>query len=269
MNIDDTVLLLYVDGLLGAQQRAEVQDAVARSAELARRLSAMQTSVLPYRAAFDRQELPALPARLAERIAHLASAATRTRAPVRHHSYRLALAASFVAGTLLCGALQPLWLAHAPTVSRSMRVSPWIQAVADYQMLYSRETLMNISEDHALTEKIVGDLRRDDGMAVRVPDLRSAGLTFKRVQRLSFHQQPVVQMVYVSERGDPIALCVTRDTQPDDAPYPQRSGEMNVVAWRRDQLAYVLLGKDAQSELLALARRVAHGDTATLYGADS
>jgi hypothetical protein len=41
---------------------------------------------------------------------------------------------------------------------------------------------------------------------------------------------------------------------------------MNVVAWRQDHLGYVLLGKEAQGELIALGRRVANGDTKSLYG---
>jgi anti-sigma factor RsiW len=266
MNVDDTTLLAYVDGQLPEQRRVELEAAMARSAELAARVAAMQASVLPYRAAFDRQLLPAVPPELGKRVAQLAAGGVRSRSPAPRGSYRLALAASFVAGALSCGTLLPVWLAHGPTISRSASAAPWIQAVADYQALYSRETLTNVTEDRALTEKIVGSLRSDDGLSVRVPDLRSAGLTFKRVQRLSFHQQAVVQMVYMPERGGPIALCVTRVAGADDEPRVQHVGEMNVVAWRRDHLAYVLVGKDEQSELIALGRQVAQGNTPSLYG---
>ena len=69
------------------------------------------------------------------------------------------------------------------------------------------------------------------------------------MQRLSFHDQPVVQMVYVPERGEPIALCVTPDARPDEAPHAQQIGEMSSVAWRRGNLEYVRaeqgFGRDA------------------------
>ena len=47
MNIDDTLLMAYADGELSVEQRAEVDTAVAQSAELAARQAAMQASVLP------------------------------------------------------------------------------------------------------------------------------------------------------------------------------------------------------------------------------
>jgi anti-sigma factor RsiW len=262
MNVDDTLLMAYVDGELPAEQRVQVEGAVAQSAELAERLAAMQASILPYRAAFERQALPPLPPQLRGRILQLSGA--EVRSPLeRRHSHRLALAASFAAGALLCGMLS---VRHAPTMSHDAAVSPWIQAVADYQVLYSRETLANVNEDHALSEKIIGNLRDDDGMAVSVPDLRSGGLTFKRVQRLSFHRQPVVQMVYMPDLGGPIALCVTREAGPNVAPQMLRIGEMNVIAWRRGHLGYALVGRESQGELITLERRIVDGDTASLYG---
>jgi anti-sigma factor RsiW len=64
VSIDDTVLLAYVDGQLTAERRAEIEAAAAASPELAERLAAMQASVLPYAAAFDRQVLPPMPEHL-------------------------------------------------------------------------------------------------------------------------------------------------------------------------------------------------------------
>jgi hypothetical protein len=103
-------------------------------------------------------------------------------------------------------------------------------------------------------------------MSVRVPDLRGAGLTFKRVQRLSFHQQPVLQMVYLPEHGNPIALCVTRDVRADEDPHGQQIDELSTVSWRRSNLGYVLLGKAPEQLMLELAQRLASGETDSLYG---
>jgi anti-sigma factor RsiW len=265
MNVDDTMLMAYVDGQLSMDQRAELEAALAQSPELSKRLAAMRGSVLPYRAAFERQALPPMPPALRVRVEGLAGAGVGSRSLRRRNFYRLALAASMAAVAVFCGML-PLWPTHVPTISQNAAVSPWIQAVADYQVLYSRETLTYTREDHALSEKIVGNLRDADGMAVSVPDLRSAGLIFKRVQRLSFHQQPVVQMVYLPGQGEPVALCVTREGGADVAPHAQRIGEMNVVVWRRDHLGYALLGKEAGSDLITLGRRIAAGGSANLYG---
>jgi hypothetical protein len=102
---------------------------------------------------------------------------------------------------------------------------------------------------------------------VVVPDLRSAGLSFKRVQRLSFRERPVVQMVYLPEHGEPVALCVTRDARPDEKPHARQVGELDTVAWRHGELGYVLLGKGSGGQaLMDLGRHIASGQVESLYG---
>jgi anti-sigma factor RsiW len=263
MSIDETDLLAYADGNLSPERVAEVEAGVARSPELAARLAAIRASALPYGVAYEAQPLPAVPARLRARIADLIEADSRRRQPRGAAWPRLA--AAFAAGVVCC-ALTWTLLSTGPRALTAPLVSPWIQAVADYQQLYSRETLAHIAEDHQLSERVIGDLRDVDGMNVRVPDLRSAGLTFKRVQRLSFHQQPVVQMVYLPEHGDPIAVCVTRDERADEDPSARQIDALSTVAWRRGSLGYVLLGRASVQSMLELARQLASGELGSLYG---
>jgi anti-sigma factor RsiW len=263
MNIDETDLLAYVDGQLSPERQAEVEAAAAGSPNLAARLHAMRASVLPYGAAFTAQALPPVPPRLSARVAELLRA--HSHGWQRRGSSWPRLATAFAAGVLCC-ALALKLLSTGPGLPNAAQVSPWIQAVADYQQLYSRETLANVSEDHQLSERVISDLRTVDDMNVRVADLRGAGLTFKRVQRLSFNHQAVVQMVYLPEHGEPVAVCVTRDSRPDEAPHLHRIGDLSTVAWRRDNLGYVLLGKNSPQALIELGRRLANGETRSLYG---
>lgn len=260
MSIDDTLLMAYVDGELSAEGRSEVNAALAHSPELAERLSAMRASALPYRAAFERQVLPPVPPQLARRINELAAASAA--APRRARLWPR-MAAAFVAGALFCVMALELRPSAGPLLSSS--APPWIQAIADYQQLYSRETLASVTEDPQLTRQIVANLQSADALAIKIPDLRSAGLAFKRVQRLNFHGQPVVQIVYLPEQGGPVALCVTRDPKPDASPQAQQVGEMQTVAWRRGNLGYVLLGKGSQVDLNRLSRRIASDEAAPLY----
>jgi anti-sigma factor RsiW len=267
MGIDDTDLLAYVDGQLPQERRAEVEAAVASSPGVAARLNAMRASALPYATAFDAQVLSSLPPELSQRVGDLLST-YRQRGQRRASSWpRLGVA--FAAGALCCAIALNLLPSAAPRQAAAAQVSPWIKAVADYQQLYSRATLASVAEDPALSARVINDLRVNDGIAVVVPDLRNAALTFKRVQRLSFHDQPVVQMVYMPEHGEPIALCVTRDARPDETPHAQQIGEMSGVAWRRDNLAYVVLSKGQTQTLLELGRRIASGDISRLYGRTS
>lgn len=266
MTIDDVMLMAYVDGDLPAERRAEVEAAAAESSEVAARLKAMRASALPYGAAFERQALPPVPPALLERIAELTRVSARPHPVVaRREAVWPRLAAAFFVGVLCAGGAVKLWSARAPAALASAG-TPWIDAVAEYQQLYSRETLAEVVEDRGLTEKIVARLRSTDAMPLRVPDLRAAGLTFKRIQRLNFHDQAVAQIVYLPEHGGPIALCVTRESGPDEAPSAKQVGEMQAVAWRHDRLGYVLLGKGADVDLDALAKRIAENGSSALYG---
>ena len=267
MRIDDTDLLAYVDSHLPQARRAQVEAAVASSPGLAARLNAMRASALPYRRAFDAQVLPPLPAELSQRVGELLGAYALQGQ--RRASSWPRLAVAFAAGALCCAIALKLLSSAALPQAAATQVSPWIKAVADYQRLYSRATLANVTEDPALSARVITDLRVNDGIAVVVPDLRSAALTFKRVQRLSFHDRPVVQIVYLPEHGEPIALCVTPDARPDETPHVQQIGEMSSVAWRRDNLGYVVLSKGPARALLELGRRIASGDTSRLYGRSS
>jgi anti-sigma factor RsiW len=117
-----------------------------------------------------------------------------------------------------------------------------------------------------LTARVIADLQTNDGMKVLVPDLSNEGLSFKRVQRLSFHQQPVVQMVYLPEHGEPVALCVTRDARADEVPHAAQVGELSTVVWRQGNLGYVLLGRAPSQALMDLGHRLATGETRSLFG---
>lgn len=266
MRVDDTVLMAYVDGNLPPERRAEVEAAVAHSVDLAERLAAMRASVLPYCAAFDRKALAPVPPELVRRVNELASVSANAHGQTRRRASVPWLAAAFFAGVFSSGAALKLLPAELPGLSWTASGSPWIQAVANYQDLYARQTLANIAEDREASARVVGDVRHFDGMPVSVPDLRNAGLTFKRVQRLEYDKKPLVQIVYLPERGGPVALCIVEDARRDEGPRAQQIGDMKIVAWRHGQLGYALLSKDSQLDLLALGQRIAIGDDASLYG---
>jgi len=218
MAVDDVDLLAYADGQLAPERRAEVEAAVAASAEMAGRLRAIQASALPYAAAFEAQPAPPVPRELSSAVAALVRTDWRHGSRSRWALPRLASA--FAAGILCCAVAVRLLSLTGPASPTALQVEPWIQAAADYQRMYSRATVVHVNEDPHLTAQVVADLWAADGMKVGIPDLRAAGLTFKRVQRLNFRDRPVVQMVYLPEQGEPLALCITRDARPDERPQP-------------------------------------------------
>ncbi len=276
LNIDDTTLRAYVDGELTLEQRVAVEASVAGSRFLAERVVALRASMLPYAAAFDRQAIPPVPQSLTDKVSDLVrmnsapgpeewvrvqGRAATSRVTTPRAPWRVA-AAAFVAGVVLCaGGLR--------FVSRqSDAAAGWVQAVASYQELYARQTLANLVEDHALTERVVNDSHAA-GLATVIPDLRAQGLAFKRAQRLSFHGQELIQLVYLPASGDPVALCMMREPGQDTAPQARKLGSMHAAVWRSGELGYVLVAKNTPIDVLAVSRQIAKGALPVLYGRDS
>jgi anti-sigma factor RsiW len=295
MTMDDIRLIAYVDGELTPRERAEVDKALATSPEIAARVALFTASSLPYRHAFSLQKLPPVPQRLALEIARLASvyadapAATqrgdpqtnaaaqpatpsatnarffsRPRFAFRARVWLPGLAMTFAAGALsyallLRVATQRAHDGPAPPHSVASNVSPWIAAAVTYQQLYTRDTLAFDALTPEVASQVLARIHHDDGVPFHVPDLRPAGLTFTRIQRLRFHDKPLVQIVYLPKAGLPVALCVMKDDRPDEAMTHQHVERMNVLSWRRANLSYALIGSVDDEQLLAIGKQIAGG----------
>jgi anti-sigma factor RsiW len=302
MKSDDTLLMAYVDGELPSHEREEVERELRTSPDVAERVALLQASRLPYRDAFAGQKLPPVPASLTAKIEEMARA-TKARtdgqtthpdvsvndpvverasgspaSPTIRSRLRIApawLAVAFLGGAFACGLVLRLGpgagLASnvgASIASVGTGVSPWIMAAASYQQLYSRDTVANVNSDTDLSIKTVNEIRQDDGLALRIPDLSAAGLTFKRVQRLRFNNKPLVQIVYLPKEGAPIALCVMKEVKPDAAVTDQKVASMTVVTWRQAELGYALIGQPQGVDLTALGKLISGSQVAPLFSRD-
>jgi anti-sigma factor RsiW len=306
MKLDDILLMAYVDGELSPQERRQVEEQIAASPEAEERIAHLTASRLPYREAFGSQKLPPVPDSLTKKIealarAHKAAAANPAApasadatapaagpsandariehnaqmpasAPVRSH-LRIApawLAVAFVGGAFCLGAVLRL----APEVvpgggaftTAAMPASTWIRAVVDYQKLYARETVAFGVVDAAVSAQTVAQIRDDDKLSLRVPDLSAAGLQFKRVTRLRFQGKPLVQIEYLPPQGPPVALCVMKDVRPDEAVAQAKVSDMDVVTWRQDELHYALVGGNKNVDLMSLGKQISGRSTEQLFG---
>ncbi|WP_186162569.1 anti-sigma factor family protein [Burkholderia gladioli] len=283
MKPDDSTLIAYADGELDAAGAASVEQALAESSELRESVARLRASRLPYQDAFAAQKLPPLPDALRLRIEAMASAAQAQSAaaaqaqtreqeavpasakvvplPARRNRPMLWLAAAFVAGAFCAGLVQQFAAGgfgggSGPSLAAGAAKKPWISVAADYQQLYTRDTVANLTPDPAVSAKIVGEIRSDDGIRLRVPDLSMAGMRFKAVDRLRYDGKPLVQIVYLPEHGVPVALCVMKDARPDQGIAKHEMHGMTVVAWRQNELSYALIGKPDSGDLEAIARQI-------------
>ncbi|RQR32419.1 anti-sigma factor [Burkholderia sp. Bp9143] len=300
MKMDDILLMAYVDGELTSHEREEVDRAIGRSAEIARRVVLFEASVLPYQQAFQRQEWPAVPQSLARTVADiaLAHAAPATPSavgdgrreppasqpdgrapssvPVRSRVRTMMpwLAVAFVAGAFCCGAIlrfapgaaQRAFAPPGAPVTAQAQLSPWIMAAVNYQRLYTRDTIALDTPNLATAAHTMDAIRRDDGLRIRIPDLRPLGLTFKRIQRLDFNHKPLVQIVYLPEKGLPVALCAMKDERPDSVLARQQVGNMDVATWRRARITYALIAAPGDADLGAIGKRIADNGMEAMLG---
>ncbi|PCE22857.1 hypothetical protein BWP39_24555 [Paraburkholderia acidicola] len=283
MTIDETLLLAYVDGELSGTQRAEVETLVAGSDEAAEFVRMLRASQFDYRAAFAAQKLPPVPESLTQNIdalvqqhraTHGAANADRTTnvsptattAPVRSRlrSVPVWLAAACVAGAFCAGLL----LRTGPLIGTSGDgMSPWVAAAAGYQRLYTRDTVAYTPVDPQRTARVIDEIRAKDHLALSVPDLSSAGLQFKAIQRLNFNNKPLVQIVYLPLKGPPVSLCVIGDPKPDAVVAARTVDSMHVITWRQAQVGYALLGNVSGVDLESIGRQIAGHGTHPLFGA--
>ncbi|MGF6483756.1 anti-sigma factor [Paraburkholderia sp. JPY419] len=281
MRPDDSRLMAYVDGDLGPTETASIEKELAVSPELQESVKLLRASQLPYREAFAAQKLPPLPVELQRQIDAMASAARLAQSnpiasqPVRSRKpqARLWLAAAFVAGAFCAGLalrLGPALLGMpgggggGATTVASGEASPWIRAAVDYQRLFTRDTVADITPDLKASARTVAAIRQVDGVALRVPDLQAAGLSFKGVSRLRFNDKPLVQIVYLPADGAPVALCVMKDARPDKAIAQQQLNGMTVVSWRQNDLAFALIGKPDSVDLQSIAQQITNSSVDAL-----
>lgn len=184
------------------------------------------------------------------------------------------LAVAFVAGAFCCGLALRLVPQLAGgnsgvmTTADGSGMTPWIEAAASYQQLYTRDTVALLQPDMSATASTVADINQADNLPVHIPDLRSQGLMFKRVQRLRFHDKPLVQIVYLPQKGKPVALCVLREAKADAAPSSGSVDGMDVVSWRRGELGYALIGEPGAVDLEAIGKQLYGGQVAATISAN-
>jgi anti-sigma factor RsiW len=289
MMADDAQLLGYVDGGLSHEDRSAVEARLRESAEAREQIAQLRASRLDFEEAFAQQNLPPVPDSLKLKVDEMVRAhrgresndsalPPGEKAPSEPVCSRLSgapvwLAAACVAGAFACGLFVRLGPLASPIASGGAQtaananadVSPWVAAAVGYQKLYTRDTVAYTQEDPVAAAKIVRDIRSDDRLALRVPDLTSAGLTFKSVQRLRFNNKPLVQIVYLPQNGPPIALCVMKDSKPDQPVASKTVDAMDVATWRQAELSYALIGKSGDVNLAALGRRISNLEMAPLF----
>jgi anti-sigma factor RsiW len=275
MEFDETVLRAFVDGELSSSERSRVEAAVAQSETLQASVAALRASCLPYRAAFDGEVSPPVPAGLAERLAMFSAvAASGNNEPVkgaqplnnikqqRRNWLRWAgtggaLAASFAAGI----GTRSMWSSRfwaSPTGGQgSSNAAAWVEAVASYQALYVRDTVDRPADTKDRAASVITEFQNSTQTKLEVPDLASVGFAFKRVQRLSFNNKPLLQIAYLPTLGLTGALCMMRaEKRGDVALQVLELHRLSIATWQREGLSYVFVSDADLATVKAIGEKL-------------
>jgi anti-sigma factor RsiW len=239
----DEELVAYLDDALAPERRAEIDALLPGDPELEARLDRLDVDVGAIRSAFDHHLAAAPIDDLRRRLAAAGAVAgvrTRDRGWMR-------LAAALLVGAVLGVGGAHLFRGTSPAAD-------WHAAVAEYQALYTTDTLKPLDSDPNLVRREVALAAAALGTSLTADALQVPDLQLKRAQILAFDQRPLVQFAYLDRAGTPIAFCATRNA-PTAA--PMRVTTMNGLAvafWSKGGYGYMVIGGHQTAAIEAIAK---------------
>jgi hypothetical protein len=120
----------------------------------------------------------------------------------------------------------------------------WHQYVAIYQALYIPNTLTHIKNTPQNQQKELDRVVLISGKRVGLDQLNSyKGLNYKRAQILGFEGKPLVQLTFLTQHDNPVALCILKASSLKTTAIETRQMEgMRAASWQKNGYAYLLIG---------------------------
>jgi len=240
----DEQIIAYLDGKLDMEQGKTLHHDRQRDGELDAYITSMEidTSALANAANDFPQDAPQFDF---EKSTHQG----KQRPPIwRQTAMAASILAVFGAGFLTSNLLP----------RKNPPPSGWVQAVAEYQMLYSGETLKLIQKTEDESAREVANIGRKLDIILARSDLQIDGLKLRRGQLLNFKNKPLVQFAYLDNNGTPIAFCIIKRGQKPDQPMKAQSliAGQNAVVWGKGEFGFVVIGKAKPSVINQYAEKL-------------
>jgi anti-sigma factor RsiW len=144
-----------------------------------------------------------------------------------------------------------MWLGRAPSERAEL-----LEEAAEYHEIYSHETTYLVEVPASKADQLTAWLGERLDREIKVPDLADAGLHFAGGRMLVVNNRPVAELMYIREKGLPIAICVTRI---DGKAWPmevEHHDALRIASWAKDGYAYLVIGEIEEPVARDLARRV-------------
>ncbi|WP_108883532.1 hypothetical protein [Anderseniella sp. Alg231-50] len=246
MKITPETLTAYLDGELDEHQAKEVRERSLADAQLASELAELQIDR-------DRMSKDYLALGAGAPVDELRSALAMDAEPANDvktgAGNRRLLVAAACAACLAIGVLVGSGSGNLTTADKS-----WREAVAEYQVLYSAETLKWNAIAPAEVDKTLEHLSGRIGVTLTRQALKVPIADFRRGQMLRFGSRPLVQLAYLHDGVTPVAFCITQDGAPDaDLATEVREG-LPIVHWARNGTSYMVIGDVPNEQLVGMAQ---------------
>ena len=241
MTISEDRLLAYVDGLLSSEDSARLEQELASDAEARMTVEALRASALPYRDAVE--TLIAVPD-LSGIAAKISADGGRRRATVLKFARIAAAVCLFFGAGVLAG-----HYALPPSQPEKTQWARWVDDIAAYQALYTRETLSLPTPDDKRFEVQMARVSKALGQKIVAPEFQELKADYKYARMYAIDGLPLAQIAYLPEKGAPFSICMMKTDVTDHEPRYMQARGLNVATWRYKGIAYIFIGDVQRAEM--------------------
>jgi anti-sigma factor RsiW len=252
----DADLTAYLDGEMAGEEREALAAHISRDAELRDRLALLARGERPFRQAFDALLDQAPSSRLDAILAALPESSPLARR--RAWGGRAPRIAAAAAGILLfLAGMAADRLVPFGQPEETEEAENWRQAVAEYLMLYSADTLATVPDDPIYRAAELESVGERLGLDLSPERVALPGLALKRAQLYRLDDLPLAQISYLDPESGPVAFCILPALEAGQALEAERRQGQNIVYWSQGDHTFMLVGTMAAPKLRALAETLA------------
>lgn len=250
--ITDEQIRAWADGELSVEPSAAIDILILNDPEIAAKAASFEASKLPYKSAME-ADIPPVPDELRDQLAQWSQIAEGSSRRISFergasHYWVSAVAAVMLLSVILWASIA-FFKPHHPTRG-------WAEAIVSYQNFYVSETVSHITGDTAAASLELASLQQlSTDFPSSAPDLTGQGYAYKRLQRLDFSNQPVLQMVFYKVGKRPLAICLMPDDAKIQAQFTQHE-LLNSYVWQSGKLRAIVVAEEDSAVLEGIAELV-------------
>ncbi|HVH49417.1 MAG TPA: anti-sigma factor [Sphingomicrobium sp.] len=146
--------------------------------------------------------------------------------------------------------------AEAPLQIAAART--WLDDIADYHRIYSRQTRHLVEVPASEQEHIAEWLSASTGVTFTPPDLSDKNLTFQGARLLVAGGKPTAQLLYRDAENEIFAICFLKSDPVEGTTALTESmrNDIGLISWQKGNASFVVVGPSADPDLERIAETV-------------